>query len=86
MPQRTEFSDAESRMRAALYEMHEIAADVFRDNLRGPIGAEARAYLERRGISQELIDTFGLGFSDPSGQALMRRFTERKFSNEQLEA
>lgn len=86
MPQRAEFSDAESRMRAALYEMHEIAADVFRDNLRGPIGAEARAYLERRGISQELVDVFGLGFSDPSGQVLTRRFTERRFSNEQLEA
>jgi DNA primase len=86
MPQRNEYSDADSRLRAALFEMHEIAADVFRDNLRGPVGTEARAYLERRGISQELVETFGLGFSDPSGQALMRRFTERKFSNEQLEA
>ncbi len=86
MPQRTEFSDADSRLRAALFEMHEIAADAFRDNLRGPMGAEARAYLERRGISQELVDTFGLGYSDPSGQGLMRRFAERRFSNEQLEA
>lgn len=86
MPQRQEYTDAESRMRAALLEMHEIAATVFRDNLRGPMGAEARAYLDRRGLSQELIDTFGLGFADPSGQALVRRFTERRFPADQLEA
>lgn len=86
MPQRSQYSDADSRMRAALFEMHEIAADVFRDNLRGPQGAEARAYLDRRGVSQELIDIFGIGLSDPSGQALVRRFTERRFSNDQIEA
>ncbi|MEI9811764.1 MAG: DNA primase [Acidobacteriota bacterium] len=85
MPQRQDYSDAESRLRAALMEMHEIAADVFRENLRGPIGNEARAYLDRRGISQELVETFGLGLSDPSGQALVRRFTERRYSAEQLE-
>jgi DNA primase len=86
MPQRTEFADADSRLRAALYEMHEIAADAFRDNLRGPGGADARTYLERRGISQELVDVFGLGLSDPSGQGILRRFSERRFSQEQLEA
>ncbi|MEO5925925.1 MAG: DNA primase [Bryobacteraceae bacterium] len=86
MPQRNEYSDADSRLRAALFEMHEIAADVFRDNLRGPVGADARAYLEKRGISQELVEVFGLGYSDTTGQALMRRFTDRKFSTEQLEA
>jgi DNA primase len=86
MPQRQEHSSAESRLRAALFEMHEIAAEVFRDNLRGVQGAEARAYLQRRGIAQELIDTFGLGFSEPSGQALVRRFGERRFSNEHIEA
>jgi len=86
MPQRNEYSDADSRLRAALLEMHEIAADNFRENLRGPLGADARAYLQRRGIAQELTDTFGLGFSDASGQALVRRFAERRYSTDQIEA
>ncbi len=64
MPKRTEFSDAESRLRGALLDMHAIAAQVFQANLRGPQGAEARAYLERRGVSQEMIETFGLGYSE----------------------
>jgi DNA primase len=86
MPQRTEFSSAEERTRAALLEMHEIAANIFRDNLRGPTGAEARAYLDRRGISPELVETFGLGLADPAGQALVRRFTERRFAADQMDA
>ncbi|MEO8100646.1 MAG: DNA primase [Acidobacteriota bacterium] len=85
MPKRSEYSDVESRLKNALFEMHTIAADTFRENLRGAQGAEARAYLERRGISEEVIQTFDLGFSDPAGQALTRRFAER-FSAEQLEA
>ena len=86
MPQRTEYSDADSRLKGALYEMHTIAAQTFQENLRGPGGGEARGYLERRGLSQELIDTFQLGYSDPSGQALTRRFSERSFTPEQLDA
>src|SRR5262249_41884953 len=86
LPKRSEYSDAETKLRAALVEMHSIAAQAFRANLHSAQGSEARAYLERRGVSQEMVDTFGLGFADPSGQALVRRFTEGNFSTEQLEA
>ena len=64
MPKRTEYSDAESKLRGALLEIHEIAADLFQSSLRGPQGADARAYLDKRGVSAEMIETFGLGFSE----------------------
>src|SRR5579863_2304850 len=67
MPQRSEFADADSKLRAALFEIHSIAAEIFRKNLGGPNGTEARNYLTKRGISPELIETFGLGFSEGSG-------------------
>jgi DNA primase len=86
MPKRTEFSDADSKLRGALLDMHAIASRLFQENLRGPHGSEARAYLATRGASQEVIDTFELGYADSSGQALMRRFSEHSFSAEQLEA
>jgi DNA primase len=86
MPKRSDFSGAESRMRDALLEMHATAADVFRDNLRGPQGAEARAYLERRGVSQEMIEVFGLGYSGSGWEDLTRRFTGRGIPQDQLEA
>src|SRR5579862_5887242 len=76
MPQRTEYADADSKLRAALHEMHTIASDLYRAALRGPQGIDARAYLAKRGITEELAETFALGYSDPSGQALTRRLTE----------
>ena len=85
MPKRNEYSDADSRLRAALLEMHARAAELYQAALRGPQGGEARAYLARRGVSPEIIDAFQLGFSDPAGQALTRRLTEERFSPEQLQ-
>jgi len=86
MPKRSDYSDADSKLRGALLEMHTIAARLFQDNLRGPQGAEARAYLSKRGVTPEAIDTFELGYAEPSGQALTRKFSERNFSVDQLEA
>src|SRR6185436_7801981 len=86
MPKRSDYSDADSKLRSALMEMHTIAARLFQENLRGSQGAEARAYLSKRGVSQEVIDTFELGYAEQSGQALTRKFSERSFSMEQLEA
>jgi DNA primase len=86
MPRRSEHSDAESRQRNTLLELHAIAAEVFRANLASAQGSEARAYLERRGVSQEMIDAFALGFADASGQALVRRFSEGSFPADLLES
>lgn len=73
MPERQRSDDPEAQQRAALLEMHEIAANVFQDNLRGSAGAEARRYLKERGVSTAAIDEFRLGLSDPSGQQLHQR-------------
>ena len=86
MPQRHEFHDAESRLRGALHEMHVLAADFYHAALMGPQGADARAYLTKRGVVPALIETFQLGFSDPSGQQLTRKLQEAKYTPEQLEA
>src|SRR5579863_5542304 len=86
MPKRADFSDAESRLRGVLLDMHATAAQVFQANLRGPHGSEARAYLERRGVSQEMIDTFGLGYASAAWEDLARRFTEQGIPQDQLEA
>ena len=86
MPQRPEYSDSDSRLRGALHDMHAIAAKLYRTALSGPHGGEARAYLDHRGVSADLIEAFQLGFSDPQGQALTRKLTEDRFSPEQMEA
>jgi DNA primase len=86
MPKRTEYADADSKLRGALHDMHAIATKLYQAALASPQGSEARAYLARRGLTQELIQTFELGYSDPNGQALARRLSQESFSQEQLEA
>lgn len=73
-------------LRGVLLGMHATAAQVFQANLKGPQGAGARAYLDRRGVSPEMIEAFGLGYADPSGQGLVRRFSDSSISAEHLEA
>ena len=61
MPERQQRpDDAESQNRAALYEMQEIAASTFQDNLRASGGAETRQYVESRNVSKESMDEFRL--------------------------
>jgi len=73
MPERQRFDDPEAQTRAAILEMHEIAAQTFQDNLRSAAGKEARAYLESRGITGDAMAEFRLGLSDASGQQLASR-------------
>jgi DNA primase len=83
MPKR-EYSDPDAKLRGALMEMHETAARVFQSNLNSPSGAQARQYLASRNVTPEQIAEFGLGFSEPGGNQLVRQF-ESRFAPEQLE-
>jgi DNA primase len=83
MPERQRSNDPETQRYAALLEMHEMAATLFQDNLRGGAGAEARRYLESRGVARDSIDEFRLGLSDASGQQLAQRL--QRFGPELME-
>uniref|UniRef100_A0A7C3ARW9 Glycosyltransferase n=1 Tax=Thermorudis sp. TaxID=1969470 RepID=A0A7C3ARW9_9BACT len=74
LPKQAGHGDEETRRRAALYEMHELAARLFGELLDSAAGREARDYLERRGVSRAAAQEFGLGLSDRSGQMLVRAF------------
>lgn len=86
LPKQSYASDEETRLKAALYEMHEIAANHFRQALASPAGAAARAYLSKRGVNDAVAQQFGLGLSDGSGRTLVRMFEQRGFKPEQMEA
>jgi DNA primase len=85
LPKRAEYTDPETKVRAAVYRMHEIAFEHFSSLLHSSAGAEARAYLETRGVSRDSIDEFGLGYADRSSRSLMRRFEADGFTPEQAE-
>ncbi len=82
IPERQRMDDPEGQRTAALLEIHEAAAEIFQENLRGPSGEEARAYLQSRGISSDAAREFRLGLSDSSWQQLTQRL--RKFGEASL--
>jgi DNA primase len=79
MPKRSLLSDEDSRKRAALLEMHELAQENFQANLHSPGGEAAREYLARRGVKPDTMEQFGLGYAERSGRTLVRWFEQRAF-------
>jgi len=68
--------DANARVRTALYKMHESAAKFFAGQLSGTVeGRLARAYLEDRGLTDEVVGRFRLGYAPGDGQALTRQLS-----------
>ncbi len=85
-PQRGDLADADSRRRAALYRIHEIAALFFRERLQAAEGSRARDYLLRRGIDEETASRFDLGFAPAQGQGLLSTLEREGISRDYGEA
>src|ERR1700693_3823597 len=76
-----EARDAQVRM--ALLDVHVRAAAFFQDCLRRPEGANAREYLKGRGLDDETIARFRIGYAPASG-FLLRDALRREFDEELL--
>jgi DNA primase len=75
----------DAQRRGKLIDMHERACKFFEDQLRKPEGAHAREYLAGRGLKEETIKTFRIGFAPDSGFTLKDRL-KADFSDEMMRA
>ena len=63
----------------------EGAIRFYQEQLAGPDGADARAYLhERRGLSEETVGRFGLGWAPTEWRELREHLSARGFSDQDL--
>ena len=62
--------------RASLHDVTAVAQDWFADNLKSSDGAQARAYLGRRGFSEATVREFGFGYAPEERQALKRALAQ----------
>jgi DNA primase len=86
MPKVSFSSPAEAReaqLRMALLDVHVRAAELFQECLRRPEGANARQYLKGRGLDDEVIARFRIGYAPDSGFVL-RDALRREFGEELL--
>src|SRR2546426_3846400 len=78
--------DAQSRDRAALYKLHEEATKFFQAQLGATAeGRAARGYLADRGLGDETIARFRLGYAPSHGQGLTRHLLDLGFEVETAE-
>jgi DNA primase len=73
----------EARIRGQLLDIHERAVAFFQDCLRRSEGARAREYLTGRGLNDEMIAKFRIGYAPDSG-FLLRDRLKAEFSEESL--
>ncbi|HZQ24790.1 MAG TPA: DNA primase [Terriglobales bacterium] len=83
LPRLTYSSPAEARdaeVRGKLLDVHDRACEFFRAYLGRPEGAHAREYLKRRGLNDQTVAAFRIGYAPDSGfllrDALRREFAE----------
>jgi DNA primase len=86
LPKATYSSPAEAnaaRLRAQLLDVQERAATFFQDCLKRPEGARAREYLAGRGLDEDTIARFRIGYAPDSGFLLRDRLVN-EFGEEVL--
>lgn len=75
---------ARQRAKDRLLALHEQVAELFRKALWARRGESALAYLRGRGLSDETIRDFGLGYAPDSWDALLKTMAKRGFAGDEL--
>jgi DNA primase len=73
----------EAKLRTVLLEIHDRACAFFQEHLRRPEAAHARQYLTGRGLNEEIIQQFRIGYAPDSG-FLLRDRLKTEFDEEAL--
>ncbi len=79
-------SRQDSRSDHPAYRINEVACAFFQRALASTTGAEARAYLERRGLDRTTTEAFQLGLAPPDGEPLRSHLLREGFDAGQLVA
>ena len=70
--------------RSPLYPLNDHALRYFQEALASERGSLARSYLRQRGVSDEAVNSFGLGYSPSTGDEMLRHLESLGFSREVL--
>lgn len=74
------------RDRQTALKANELAAEYFQQMLHSPQGKVAEDYLERRGLTPEIIKTFKIGYALNGWDGLLRYLSGKGFNEKTLEA
>lgn len=78
--------EAREDERMRLLALMEAAAKFFEEELRGPLGGEARRYIDKRGLKRETLEHFRIGYAPNSKSALKEHLAKAGFTLEEMVA
>ena len=67
-------SQMERHQRQSLYQLMAPLSEFYQQSLKQAAGAPAREYLARRGLSEDVISHFAIGFAPPGWDNALKRF------------
>ncbi|MCJ8618724.1 CHC2 zinc finger domain-containing protein, partial [Escherichia coli] len=67
-------SQIERHQRQTLYQLMDGLNTFYQQSLQQPVATSARQYLEKRGLSHEVIARFAIGFAPPGWDNVLKRF------------
>lgn len=77
-------NDGLSRLRNRIYEANREAAKFYHEQLYSPNGKKALEYLRQRGLTEQTIVHFGLGYAPQSRFELVNYLKSKQFTNSEL--
>lgn len=77
-------SEEEKSISSQLYELHRLAIDLYRKALKSPEGKTAREYLIKRGLDDETLNTFEIGYAPEAWDTLLKAALMKKFDEKLL--
>lgn len=84
LPKPTQQAERTEAERDRLLKLMEASCAWFESCLRSPQGAEARAYLDRRGLTEDDVRAFRLGYAPAARSALKGRLADLGFTQQEM--
>tara|TARA_Y100000768_G_scaffold94705_1_gene68811 strand:- start:1087 stop:2835 length:1749 start_codon:yes stop_codon:yes gene_type:complete len=77
-------SDSGSELYSSLYKLHDIATELYQENLFSNAGKKSLAYLKERGLAEDIIKQFKIGYALDSWDQLVKACKGKGFTKSQI--
>lgn len=84
-PQYTQQAKEQELQRQRLFDLHKKAGRFFYEKLHEPVGEQARAYLQKRQMNDNIQKKFGIGYAPKGQQELYQYLQKQGFSQKELQ-
>ena len=84
-PQYTQQAKEQELQRQRLFDLHKKAGRFFYEKLHEPVGEQARAYLQKRQMNDNIQKKFGIGYAPKEQQELYQYLQKQGFSQQELQ-